>query len=128
MPAVGPGGSRWTIRLTRQVTRGVRRAVEEAPLGEDGRQRFAGLAPGRYRVDVVDGSRSTWSTRAVEVAPGMAPIVLEIPLVEIEGALSGVDELADVSIWFGGLHGSPRVGFVTDEEGRFSGSVPGEGT
>lgn len=126
-PPVGPYDIPWRLRLAREISRGVLRDVESAQLGPDGRWRVVGLSSGRYRLAVESGSTPRWGSYEIEVEPGMAPVTLEIPLVEVEGVLRGLAEPQRAEVWFGGLDGARRVGFFVDEDGRFDGVLPGEG-
>lgn len=126
-PPATPSGALWRLQLSRLVRRGRLEEVATGEAGLDGRWRSQGLETGTYRVTVE--SSSWWRAVAhdVEVEPGLSPLAIDLPLVEVEGVLKGVDEPSAASVWFGGVSGFERVGLVPDHTGRFTGVLPREG-
>jgi hypothetical protein len=66
-------------------------------------------------------------TEEVEVTGGQAPLLVQVPLVEIHGRLRQGDEPLAATLWFGGLAGARRIRFDADEDGELSGFLPEEG-
>jgi Carboxypeptidase regulatory-like domain len=124
-PARGPGGERWHATLLRKGTNPSHLiTVQEGLASEEGVLRFPALAPGPYEIQVNTAQGTRWAFEEVEVRPGMAPHVVELPLLEVEGEVLLGSEPLRSQVWFGGVFGAVRVPIETDEEGRFTTFVP----
>jgi hypothetical protein len=56
-----------------------------------------------------------------------APLLIQIPLVEVHGRLRQGNDPMSATLWFGGLSGGRRVRFDADEDGELEGFLPEEG-
>ena len=128
-PALDPYGKPWKVRLFKESnTGGVLASAGEGEADREGRWVRMGVAPGRYRVQVLGDLESHWVFQDVELFPGDVPVPIEIPVVEIRGLLTIGDVPLAGTLWFGGSTGHRRVRFDADEEGIFLGYLPGDGT
>jgi hypothetical protein len=122
-PPRGPGGERWTVTLRRDEPISVATA-HEGPAGDDGNLRVPDLAPGLYRLEVSGGPGTRWAHQLLEVTPGMAPQVVQLPFLTVEGEVRLGDEPLAATVWFGGLFGAVRIPARSDDEGRFTVVLP----
>lgn len=128
-PPVDPYGNRWKVRLARETnTGGAFGSVVEGTADPQGRWSAPGLAPGRYRLQVLGDLDSRWLVQEVELEPGDGTTFLVVPVVEIEGRLTLGEGPLSGTLWFGGGSGARRVRFDADEDGEFEGFLPEEGT
>jgi hypothetical protein len=122
-PPRGPGGERWTVTLGRNEPISAATAYE-GPAGDDGSLRVPDLAPGSYWLEVSGGPGTRWAHQFLEVTPGMAPQVVQLPFLTVEGEVRLGDEPLPATVWFGGLFGAVRIPARSDEEGRFTVVLP----
>ncbi|HYH47231.1 MAG TPA: carboxypeptidase-like regulatory domain-containing protein [Thermoanaerobaculia bacterium] len=124
-PPLGPGGRRWTAALQHKgANRSHLVTLRQDTASEQGELRVPGLAPGSYQL-LVTGDRGTrWAYEAVDVRPGMAPVSVRLPLLEVEGEVLLGRVPLPAAIWFGGRFGSLRIPVGTDDEGRFRTVLP----
>jgi hypothetical protein len=125
-PPVPPGGELWRLELhpvgvPDRVTRG-----ETDPTGAWWPN---GLKPGLYDMVVLEegDDDSRWERRRLEIAAGMAPVEIELPLVAVEGEVRLGDEPVRTLLAFGGWRGEQRIDLYSDPEGRFHGVLPRAG-
>jgi len=110
---VDPGSDRW-LNTVKGTT-------------HDGQCAFEGLAPGTYHLAIKGAEKSQWLDQTVELETKEESLLLQIPLLRVEGSLVIGDEPAAGVLWFGARHGSRRVQFALDEDGRFQGALPAPG-
>lgn len=88
-----------------------------------------GLIPGsHYLLFVRDTAGSQWHFETLEASASMAPLDIRLEAVAVDGRISRRDEPLEATLWLtasGG--GNQRIRFDSDEEGRFSGTLPVEG-
>lgn len=124
-PASDPYGVRWTAKLLREgATPGSSEIVEQAAASADGQWRATGLTPGLYTLKVEGSHSARWAYQSIEVAEGMAPVDLDLPVVRVEGEVRLGKAPLRALIWFGGQYGSRRIAARSDEEGKFSAVLP----
>ena len=125
-PPAHPGGEPWSLALHPV---GIADRVTRGETDPSGAWRPRTLPPGLY--DLVVQRRgdesSRWLRRRLEVAAGMAPIEIELPLAPIEGEIRLGDEPVRALLAFGGWRGEQRVDLYSDPEGRFHGILPRAG-
>lgn len=128
-PPADPYGRAWRLRLMEKVAGTVQAGgVIAGSANPEGRWERSGLPPGSYRLSIEDQDGSRWAVEEVEVAPGRPPVEIVLPLVEVRGRVRRGKEPLAATLWFGGRAGARRVRFDADEEGRFEGVLPEEGT
>ncbi|HEY0782407.1 MAG TPA: carboxypeptidase-like regulatory domain-containing protein [Thermoanaerobaculia bacterium] len=128
-PPVDPYGKRW------EVTLGRRDPASGHPTGEwftgsasvSGVWEKSGLAAGGYLLSVAGAGRTRWLDQVVEVQPGMEPLRVEIPVLQLKGRVLRGKEPLEGELWFGGQFGTRRVHFESDAKGVFEGLLPGPG-
>lgn len=124
-PARSPGGGRWKVTLLREGTDpGHLVTVRQGSAAADGIWRAPGLAPGDYQVEVSGEHQSRWAFEDFSVEPDMAPRVVRLPLVEVEGEVTLGDEPVSAVVWFGGRFGAVRIPASADADGRFTVTLP----
>ncbi len=123
-PPVDPYGQPWRIVLQATPPASAR---HEGLASAEGHWAQANVVPGQYNLAVLGDLGTRWLTEEVEVTGGQAPLLLQVPLVEIHGRLRQGDEPLAATLWFGGLAGARRIRFDADEEGELSGYLPEEG-
>ena len=122
-----PYGNLWRVEL-------IRRSDPSEPGSEshtgnatpEGIWKSPGIAPGTYEVSVRDGLKSVWHRESVEVRKGQQPLEIRLPVLRVKGTVSLGDEPLSAVLWLFGSDGK-RVRFDSDEQGRFSGVLPGKG-
>lgn len=123
-PPLDPYGQPWRIVLQATPPASAR---HEALASAEGHWAQANVVPGQYNLAVLGDLGSRWLTEEVAVVGGQAPLLVQIPLVEIHGRLRQGDEPLAATLWFGGLAGARRIRFDADEDGELSGYLPEEG-
>lgn len=88
--------------------------------------RRAALTPGDYDLSVWDADGASWYDQTITVRPGDGRVVVDIPVVAIEGQVRIGDEPLATELVFGGSR-PVRVSMSADEEGHFAGYLPHEG-
>jgi len=124
VPPLDIRGRRWRVALVRL---GDPEAVAQAWLSEEGRWRRPGLEPGRYQVMINDSQGSRVGAEWIDLAPGESEVLIELPVVRVEGRVSLGEEPLEAEIAFGGRSGSVSIALASGEEGFFEGIVPREG-
>ncbi len=127
-PASDPYGQAWRVTMSRHDSEGLPVGEEIAGVaGVDGHFARSGVPPGTYWMRVSSADGGQWYFGEVTAGPLEPPVMIQIPLLEIEGTLALGDEPLTATLWFGGRSGSPRVSFDTDLKGRFEGLLPRPG-
>jgi len=92
-PPTDPSHKRWGLRLFQQEAEpGHLEMVEEGVSTEDGIWEIEGLAPGSYRLRLLDSWEAPWAWESVELTPQMAPVRIEVPAIRLEGRVRLGDE------------------------------------
>lgn len=121
-------GRPWRIRLLGELHAAagatLRNEVTVGAVSSAGYWSHEGLDAGQYLLRVEDAEGSIWTQSEVEVTPTLAPLILQLPAVAVEGEvlLGGEPVLAEVI--FGTTTGSPSVRLESNDEGRFEGVLP----
>ena len=126
-PPADPLGRPWLLTVGQLDDAGVLQVRAEDEATAEGTWRSTALEPGHYLASIGDLSGGDWTERWFEVASGMRPIFMEVPVVAVEGQLRVGDEPLQTTLVFGSTQGKQRIPMETDEEGRFEGSLPREG-
>lgn len=84
------------------------------------------LTPGLYHVIVRDSRSSTWYLASHNL--GEEPLTLSIPHVPVRGRVHAGDTPIPGTLVFGTTQGATSIRLDTDEDGRFEGYLPNEGT
>lgn len=122
-PPADPTGTAWRVELWGM---GGGEPVSGAANPEGSWER-TGIAPGTYRLTVLDRAGSSRYSEELEVIAGTSPVRISIPVLRVEGRVRIGDEPLRATLWFGGMSGWRKVRFDSDGEGRFEGSLPEEG-
>jgi Carboxypeptidase regulatory-like domain len=122
-PPADPSGTAWRVELWGM---GGGEPVTGAANPEGSWER-AGVAPGSYRLTVLDRAGSSRYSEELELIAGTSPVRISIPVLRVEGRVRMGDEPLRATLWFGGMSGWRKVRFEADGEGRFEGSLPEEG-
>lgn len=115
LPAVDPNGTQWVIRLRELNKVGQVAGAEYRSEAEpSGYWRQEGLSAGSYQLSILNSEGSRFFRRVIEVDRLLSPLLLEVPLIPIEGHIRRGSEPLRGEITFEGIPGY-RVG--TDGEG-----------
>lgn len=124
-PATDPYGSRWTVDLLREgAAPGSSESVATSTASAEGVWRAPGLSPGHYFLRVAGSHNARWAYQALEAVPGMAPVEVDLPVVQVEGEVRLGKEPLEALIWFGGQNGARRIAARSQVDGRFSVALP----
>ncbi len=127
-PPLDPWGKPWAVRLLR-LDRGsaVMTNVLLEPAESGGIWKKAGLAPASYLLKIGPHNGDTWQVEEVEVNASLAPLHLDINVLQVVGTLRlGKDPLA-AKLTFGGRWGAVRIQARSDDEGKFQVFLPQAG-
>jgi hypothetical protein len=127
-PPVDPAGQAWSVQLHEYAeVPGIMDLVTQGAASVSGAFSRSGLARGRYAVQVLDSTGSTFAFEDLDLGDGQGPLSIELPLVRVRGRLFlGAAPLAGVA-WFGGRTGALRIRMETGSDGRFTGVLPRDG-
>ncbi len=124
-PPRDPYGNRWVLQLSQEdLDHSHFEPVTRGTANEEGAWRAQGLEPGSYLVETNGGYQSEWASTPVFVRPGMAPVDVRLPFVEVFGTVQLGDEPLECVLWFGGLHGAQRIAARSDRSGKFRVFLP----
>ena len=128
LPQRDPWGGSWTLRLTRSEPGTERRlgSIESAATLE-GTWTGEDLSPGSYWLTVSDSRSNQWIHQPVEVLRNQDPLLVQVPVIEIDGTVTRGGEPAPGSVWFGGTDRVRRIQVKVGEDGSFSGFLPEAG-
>lgn len=124
-PPTDGWGEPWRISLSGPKG-GHRNRVLRPPVDLTGYALVEPLTPGLYHVVVRDSRSSTWYLASHEL--GGEPLALSIPHVPVRGRVHAGDAPIAGTLVFGTTQGATSIRLVADEEGRFEGYLPREGT
>ena len=125
-PPRTPEDGEWKLRLL--YFNGPPQTAELA--GEwpfQGSTTLTNLAPGDYRLTLMDGQRTAWVDEALEIGQHLVSRDYRLgeALQVVGSVLLGEELLPDAELLFG--QGMLRAKFTSDRQGSFSGSLPREG-
>lgn len=127
-PPLEPYGKPWRISLERRAQPS--EPPSERWVGEasaEGNWRSPGIPPGTYELSIGGELKARWHSEFIEVRHGDPPLRIDMPVLRIRGvARIGDERLAQTTLWLSQAKGR-RLRFDTDDDGRFSGVLPGEG-
>jgi len=126
-PPLDTFGQPWQIELSEPLSAHLLQTVGQGPVETSGTWKKEGLAPGSYKLQVTDLAGSLWKLDSIEVAPGMAPIEVDLGFVAISGRITRGKEPLETTLWFGRQEGLQRIRFDSDARGDFAGNLPFEG-
>lgn len=126
-PPTDPWGAPWQLRLAGPLVPRSELAPQSA--SKDGLWRRDDLIPGRYVLMVESGrDGSRWYGEEIAVDEGTSPFRVDLSLVSVRGGVTlGGEPLPKARLSFGGEHGLESISLETDEDGRFTGSLPRAG-
>lgn len=126
-PPVEPYGHPWRIVLARKAQ------ASDPPsdsysgeASEEGIWRAPGIAPGSYEIQVLGDQKAVWHVELVDVQPGRSSVQIDLPVLRIKGTVTFGKEPLAATLWLSQKPGQHLV-FDSDDRGRFSGVLPGEG-
>lgn len=128
-PPLNPDGVPWTAVLKRRDPRRHRaEVVKQLEVNADGWLEIPGLARGSYNLSLLGAEGSPWLSRSFELGEQELPLELEIKLVRVRGSIQLGGEPLSAELWFGTRFGAEKVLLHSDEEGRFEGLLPRDGS
>lgn len=128
-PATHLDGTPWKVELAAAVAdTNVYESVAGSSAALDGSWTSQPLSKGTYDLTVRDRSGSILHRSAHEVGSSTPPVSIELDLVPVRGTLTLDGEPLSASLVFGTTSRTPNVRLDADEEGRFQGYLPREGT
>jgi hypothetical protein len=126
-PPVEPYGSPWRIELSRRAD------PSEPPssfvtgtASREGVWRTPGLSPGTYELLVLGDQKAVWYEEFLNVRSGQPALRIDLPVLRVEGQILMGKEPLSATLWLSQT-GGRRLRFDSDDRGRFSGVLPGEG-
>lgn len=127
VPAVAPDRGPWHITLSRPSPLASSfRIMRQERVHESGFWAAHALEAERYRLTIRDSRGSTFATRDVDVRPPSSSEYVTIHAVRISGRVTAGDDPVQSTLTF--RDGGFRVQVVTDDDGRFAGSLPHAGS
>lgn len=131
-PSTDGFGRPWSVGLSRPETRTGDRShptTFEGVTNGEGRLRLPGLETGRYffRIEDEAGNRFHFDPELWISGPADSVIHVQLPLIEVRGEVTLGDRPLPARLLFGGRFGTHRMEAETDEEGRYSVTLPRPG-
>lgn len=128
-PPLDPWEKPWSLRLLRlDRSSTVLSSLALEPAESGGVWKKAGLAPGQYLLKIGPHTGDTWQVDEVEVGPDLAPLHVDLDVVQVQGTVHlGKNPLA-ATLSFGGRWGAVRIQAQADEDGKFQVFLPRPGT
>ena len=127
-PARAPSGGLWKLVLEKKsAVEGLKSEVHRGEADPNGIWAVTGLQAGKYSLFAQDEDMR-WSFEDLDVSADKADLQIEIPGVLVKGRVRIGEEPLRATLWFGGRSAARRARFDSDEEGRFEGLLPEEGT
>lgn len=121
-PESSPSGDAWIVTLRARTTPAT--TLYRAAAARNGVWRYVGVPPGKYEIQVGEGS-ARWAVEPVDVvADGDNEYSFNINAESLRGDLKYGAEPLQAKVSIGGRFGSHRLVFETDARGEFEGSVP----
>lgn len=127
-PEYGPDGQVWSVALMEEgLQPDTLRPVGPPQICQAGAVDWDGLSEGSYLVEVSDSRGSTWARKTIDLAPGTADQELEIPPVHVTGTVRLGAEPIACTLVFGGRWGELRIATESNDDGRYSCTIPRAG-
>lgn len=127
LPPLDPRGEPWKITLLELMPLNEGTIpIAEGAASLTGQWSAEGVDAAMHLVKVSDQRGNDFLRSVVEVAPGMAPLQLSVTAIAVEGTVRVGEDPLQASLLFRHVEGR-QVRLRTDAEGRFSGTLPGEG-
>jgi hypothetical protein len=126
-PPLEPYGSPWRIELSRRADPSEPPAsFVTGTASQEGVWRVPGLSPGTYELRVLGDQKAVWHEEFLDVRPGQSSLRIDLPVLRVEGQILMGKEPLSATLWLS-QKGGRRLRFDSDDRGRFSGLLPGEG-
>lgn len=127
-PPTQPDGEPWLLRISllEPGTTVLQDKITEA-IPVTGSWSHTMETLGTHRLILFDAREQIWAAQWLEVMPGLRPVFMEVPLVEVVGRITLGDEPLEAKLVFGSKQGARQVTMQSDSEGRFEGFLPEEG-
>jgi hypothetical protein len=126
-PPVEPYGSPWRIELSQRVDPDVPASNSTSGTASpEGLWHVPGVAPGTYELRVIGDQKAVWHEEFLDVKPGQSSLRIDLPVLRVEGRILIGEEPLAATLWLS-RKGGRRLRFDSDDHGRFSGVLPGEG-
>ncbi|HKV11911.1 MAG TPA: carboxypeptidase-like regulatory domain-containing protein [Thermoanaerobaculia bacterium] len=123
-------GRPWKVYIYRasDTSAGWSGAVYDGAASEQGGVTVPGQAPGRFKVEVMDGLDNRLFSQTLTISgPEDARQTIDLEILTVHGTLKLGKEPLAATIWFGGRFGSSTVRMESDQEGKFHGILPRDG-
>lgn len=128
-PATHLDGTPWKVELSAPVPdTNVYETVAGSSATLDGSWTSQPLSKGTYDVTIRDRAGSILHRSAHEVGASAPPLFIELDLVPVRGTLTLDEEPLSAALVFGTTNRQPNVRLEADEEGRFQGYLPRDGS
>lgn len=127
MPNAELSGRPWSIELYSVDGSGRERLLADGKTDEGGFWESPPTAAGKYRVRVLDSEQNALMGREIELDRQSQNLVLEIPLVFVEGEVVLAGQPLEAVLWFGGRTGAENVEVRSSESGEFFAVLPRDG-
>jgi hypothetical protein len=126
-PVTAPDGRPWLVELSRALPMTTAATpVARSAASPAGVWRQAGVAAGRYWIDVKDSSGSRFELRSIDVSATTVPVTIQMEALLIRGRIWMGDQPLEAKLAFQSLEQPTRIVMNSNEKGEFSGSLPGE--
>lgn len=124
-PGVDPLGRPWHIELSPPGPGRIGKVLKRRT-NPSGEATFERIHPGELRLLLQDAEGERWLMKSLTVRPGRGLELIDLPLIEVRGTVRLGDEPLATRVAFA-RHDGRQVRFLSDEEGRFEGSLPEPG-
>lgn len=126
-PPVEPYGSPWRIELAQRATPSDPPSRQiDGTASQEGVWHVPGISPGTYELRVLGDQKAVWHEEFLDVRPGQPALRIDLPVLRVEGQILMGKEPLSATLWLS-QQGGRRLRFDSDDRGRFSGVLPGEG-
>ena len=127
LPPLDPDGQPWRVSLQHLMTlAGDRVTVAEGDASLTGQWFVDGVNTGVHFVEVSDHRGNGFARSTIEVSPRMPPVQVTIDAIAIHGTVRMGSNPLQTRLDFRNKDGQ-LIEFRSDEEGRYSGTLPTEG-
>jgi hypothetical protein len=126
-PPVEPYGSPWRIELAQRADTSEPPSSQiDGTASQEGVWHVPGISPGTYELRVLGDQRAVWHEEFLSILPGQSSMRIDLPVLRVEGKILIGTEPLSATLWLS-QKGGRRLRFDSDDRGRFSGLLPGEG-
>jgi hypothetical protein len=130
-PPLSPAGGPWHIQLARKYNGGeplIQGALREGMVDATGGWRGSDVVPGNYDIIVLDDAGASWARQEIDVGSQETDTLIQVSLVAVEGTVQVGNTPVKGVLLFGGRSGPRRIQMSAEDDGRFMGFLPDEGT